>query len=790
MTTPTNTPLSDVPGGVPADACAREIALLEILEVISRSRADEMPVLKAIVHNAARLCDATLAGLSLVNEARTHLKYACIWGADQGIFKIGYEFDLNGPLQVATTIRESRVIHTADLADDPLYVARDPVRVKIVEEAGVRTFLTVPLIKDGVAFGCLNLNRFEVRPFSDADIALVQTFAEQAVIAIENVRQYRELQTRLERERASKDILDVISRSRDDETPVFNIILENAARLCHASHAFLMLRNEANTHLEFVAESFVKVSSIVDLKDQPYAHDEKNSLTVEALNSAQVRHVPDLLSHAVSYSTPMMARAIEKEGMRTLLYVPLLKDGRALGLIGVYKHKVAPFDDGEIEMVETFAEQAVIAIENVRQFREVQERLEREEATREILQVISSSRSDTAPVFEVILRNAARLCGAPMADLDLVDDDGQHLREVASWGAPERFIGQESGVWRLDSQYGNVVATRERRVVHIADITDTKRYRAGDPKSIEAADVEGIRTVLAVPLVSGERGLGCIMLFRREIRPFMADEIELVRAFAEQAVIAIENARQFKALENRTAEVVALNSDLEDRVEAQVSQLERLGRLKRFLSPQVADAVVSSGDDNLLGSHRAMIAILFCDIRGFTAFCESAEPEETIEVLQTFHETLGKLIHQAGAGFDHRAGDGIMVVFNDPVPCDDPVGAALRVAIAMREHMVELCGKWRKLGHKMGFGVGISLGYATVGMVGFEGRYDYTASGTAVNLAARLCDQAADQEILLSQRAATALEDIAEVESAGELTLKGFHAPVDVFRVTEMKETQ
>jgi len=300
----------------------------------------------------------------------------------------------------------------------------------------------------------------------------------------------------------------------------------------------------------------------------------------------------------------------------------------------------------------------------------------------------------------------------------------------------------------------------------------------------------GIRTFLAVPLIADGLALGCIALFRREVLPFDDSQIKLVQSFAAQAVIAIQNVRQFKALENRTAEVVALNSDLEARVETQVSQLERLGRLRRFLSPQVADVVVSSGNDNLLSSHRAMIAILFCDIRGFTAFCESAEPEETIEVLQTFHETLGKLIHEAGAGFDHRAGDGIMVVFNDPVPCEDPAGAALRVAIAMREHMVTLCGKWRKLGHRMGFGVGISLGYATVGMVGFEGRYDYTASGTAVNLASRLCDQAADQEILISQRAATALEDIAEIGSAGELTLKGFHAPVDVFKVIEMKETQ
>ncbi|MEO1513328.1 MAG: adenylate/guanylate cyclase domain-containing protein, partial [Planctomycetota bacterium] len=206
--------------------------------------------------------------------------------------------------------------------------------------------------------------------------------------------------------------------------------------------------------------------------------------------------------------------------------------------------------------------------------------------------------------------------------------------------------------------------------------------------------------------------------------------IELLRIFASQAVIAIENVRQFKALE-------ALNVELGDRVAAQVGEIERMGRLKRFLSPAVAETVVTKGEE-MLSSHRALIATLFCDIRGFTAFCETAEPEETIEVLQTYHEEMGELISAHGGGIDKRMGDGIMVILNDPLPCEDPAGDAVRLAIAMRARMRELCKGWKRLGHRLGFGVGISLGYATVGMVGSEGRYDYTASGTAVNLAARL----------------------------------------------------
>ena len=231
-----------------------------------------------------------------------------------------------------------------------------------------------------------------------------------------------------------------------------------------------------------------------------------------------------------------------------------------------------------------------------------------------------------------------------------------------------------------------------------------------------------------------------------------------------------------------------LNAELAERVDRQVAQIERMGRLKRFLSPAVADALVNAGDESKLASHRSLIATLFCDIRGFTAFCETAEPEETIEVLQAYHEEMGKLISAHGGGVDKRMGDGIMVIFNDPLPCEDPTGNAVRLAIAMRNRMADLCKQWKRLGHRLGFGIGISLGYATIGMVGSEGRYDYTASGTAVNLAARLCDRAEDGEILLSPRAYTAVEDDFQASSNGHLNLKGIREPVEVFRLASTAE--
>ena len=233
----------------------------------------------------------------------------------------------------------------------------------------------------------------------------------------------------------------------------------------------------------------------------------------------------------------------------------------------------------------------------------------------------------------------------------------------------------------------------------------------------------------------------------------------------------------------QAAELAEWNQALEQRVDEQVGELERLARLRRFLSPHVADAVVSSGQDQVLASHRALIATVFCDLRGFTAFSETAEPEEAMEVLQAYHEAMGQLIHAHGGTIDHRAGDGIMIIFNDPLPCDDPAGTAVRMALEMRERMGALAAQWRKLGHRLGFGVGISLGYATVGVVGYEGRYDYTANGSSVNLAARLADEAVDGQILISQRAHTAIDGTVASEAVGELTLKGFHEPVAAFAV-------
>jgi adenylate cyclase len=230
-----------------------------------------------------------------------------------------------------------------------------------------------------------------------------------------------------------------------------------------------------------------------------------------------------------------------------------------------------------------------------------------------------------------------------------------------------------------------------------------------------------------------------------------------------------------------------LNATLERRVEEQVAQLERLSRLKRFFSPALAEAIVSGGADDPLKSHRRDVTVVFVDLRGFTAFAETAEPEEVMGVLREYHAAMGRLILEHEGTLERFTGDGMMIFFNDPTPVPNPQERAVRMALAMREHVDRLMERWRKLGYDLAFGAGIAQGYATIGAIGFEGRWDYGAIGSVTNLAARLCGEAKPGQILAPRRLCAAVEDIVEAEPVGELTLKGFSRPVPCFNVLRVK---
>ena len=288
-------------------------------------------------------------------------------------------------------------------------------------------------------------------------------------------------------------------------------------------------------------------------------------------------------------------------------------------------------------------------------------------------------------------------------------------------------------------------------------------YRDATGPAAELSRVGEVRTLLAVPLVRDDRVLGVISLIRNAVDPFTEEEVSLVRAFADQAAIAIANVELFETVERQREE------------------------LSRFLSPQVAALVTSEQGAKMLEGHRRQITVVFCDLRNFTAFAESAEPEEVLGVLRDYHRAMGELIVKHQGTLEHFAGDGMMVFFNDPLPVERHELQAVRMTCAMRERFEEMARAWQKRGYELGFGVGIATGYATLGRIGFEGRYDYGAVGNVVILAQRLSAEAKAGQILMSQRVHAAVEADAETTAVGELVLKGFTRPVPAFAAESMK---
>jgi class 3 adenylate cyclase len=357
------------------------------------------------------------------------------------------------------------------------------------------------------------------------------------------------------------------------------------------------------------------------------------------------------------------------------------------------------------------------------------------------------------PVLDEVIAAATRLSDGEYGSLHLLD--GDLLPAVASSGASEHWEYDRDHPHALDRTTiaGRTAVTRSP--VHIPDVLADPEYAYAGPL--------GFRAAVGVPIVFEDELVGVMSIIRREASPFTAEHMELVQTFADQAAIAITNARLIEAVERQRTE------------------------LSRFVSPQVADLLSSDDGEELLAGHRAYIGCLFCDLRGFTAFAETSAPEELFELLREYHATIGELIPSYEGTLEHFAGDGLMVFFNDPVPVDDHELKAIRMALAAQERFDELAETWRRRGSALGLGIGISAGYATLGRIGFEGRYDYGALGPVTNLASRLSTHAEAGQILISQRVFAEVEDAVDAESVGEIELKGIGRPVTAYTVRALR---
>jgi class 3 adenylate cyclase len=391
--------------------------------------------------------------------------------------------------------------------------------------------------------------------------------------------------------------------------------------------------------------------------------------------------------------------------------------------------------------------------------RELDDLRSRQEAVADILRALSQSGMRLQPILDQIVAAAARLCRSDSCFIYLAD--GELLRMQAHFGQPREVVEYE----RLhpdrpgpNTCTGRVAMTR--RPVHIPDVYADPDYTYPDVAA------GGNRTLLGLPVLFEDALLGVIGLAREEVRPFEGGEIELMATFADQSAIAIANATLFETVERQKVE------------------------LARFLSPEVAALVSSDEGGQLLTGHRAYITVVYFDLRGFTAFAETAEPEELIDVVREYHAAAGELVFAHGGTLEHFAGDGLMVFFNDPVPVPEHELQAARLAVSMRDRIGELAGGWRKRGYELGLGAGIAVGHATLGRIGFEGRYDYGALGSVTNLAARLSDEAASGQILLSQRAYAALEERVEAEPFAQLQLKGFAQSVQAYALLRVVDSR
>ena len=518
-----------------SEALEQQTATSEVLRVISSSPGELTPVFQTMLANATRICEA---------------KFGTLWLREGDAFR-AVALHNAPPAYAEARRRELRLRPPPDTAlgratstkqvvqiDDITTHVYDPDWLAAIELGNYRTVVCVPMLKDDELIGAISIFRQEVRRFSDKQIELVKNFAAQAVIAIENTRLLNELRESLQQQTATSEVLQVISSSPGQLEPVFEKMLANATRICEAKFGSLVLF-EGNTYRRAALYN-APAAFVEGLRQDPIL-----PLAASPVLSrlAKVKHVIHLIDILAEYPDEPIAKL---GGARTIVVVPMFKEGALIGAINIFRQEVRSFTDKQIALVTNFAAQAVIAIENARLLNELREALEQQTATSEVLQVISTSSGELEPVFETMLANAVRICEATFGNMYL--RDGEVFRIAAAHNTPPPLLEHRRRVplQRPTSAFGRMVRTKE--VVHVADLSADPRYAEREPEIVTGVELGGIRTLLIVPMLKEKDLIGALTIYRQEVRPFNDKQIDLVKNFANQAVIAIENTRLLNEL--------------------------------------------------------------------------------------------------------------------------------------------------------------------------------------------------------------------------------------------------